>query len=139
MAKKPAQGSLLLPLHVFDASSLINIERNKKMKELRERKGSILIPEKIAFEVAFNSKIPSTAPLKKFVPDHPELVAKFTQDEEDEYLQLRSETGIDDGEAAAIAVAYKRKLPLVIEDEMGKTKAQSLGIPTKSWKEFLGI
>ncbi len=109
------------------------------MKELRERKGSILIPEKIAFEVAFNPKIPSTAPLKKFVPKHPELVTQFKQDEEDEYLQLRSETGIDDGEAAAIAVAYKRKLPLVIDDGMGKAKAKSLGISTKSWEEFLGI
>lgn len=133
------QGLLYQSLHVMDASSLINIERTKKMKLLRQNKGSVLIPEKIAREVAFAPGISRSKPLKKFILKHPELVTPFQNDEENEYLRLRSEPGIHDGEAAAIAVALKRKLPLVIDDVRGKTKAQSLSIPTKSWKEFLGI
>jgi predicted nucleic acid-binding protein len=118
--------------YVFDASSLINIERQKKMGELRKRKGGILIPEKVAVEV----NMPNS-PLNKFINKYPGVVISFQKTEEEEYLRVRSQVGIDDGEAAAIAVSSNRRLPLVIDDKKGKTKAENHGIKTLSWQDFI--
>lgn len=119
--------------YVFDASSLINIERNNKISHLRRRKGSILIPEKVALEV----NMPNS-PLHRFINKYPDVVTDFQVSEEEEYLRVRSQVGIDDGEAAAIAIATKRNLPLVIDDRKGKNKAENHGIQTLGWSDFLG-
>jgi len=118
--------------YVFDASSLINIERNKKIGRLRRRKGAVLIPEKVALEVDMPN-----SPLHRFISKYPDVVTPFQNSEEEEYLRTRSQVGIDDGEAAAIAVALKRKLPLVIDDRKGKTKAENHEIQTLRWNDFL--
>jgi len=118
--------------YVFDASSLINVERHKKMGELRRRKGGILIPEKVAVEV----NMPNS-PLHKFISKYPAVVTSFQKTEEEEYLRVRSQVGIDDGEAAAIAISSNRRLPLGIDDKKGKTKAGNHGIKTLSWQDFL--
>jgi len=118
--------------YVFDASSLINIERQKKMGELRKRKRGILIPEKVAVEV----NMPNS-PLHKFISKYPGVVTSFQKTEEEEYLRVRSQIGIDDGEAAAIAISTNRRLPLVIDDKKGKTKAENHGVKTLSWQDFL--
>lgn len=67
------------------------------------------------------------------------LQGKVFSGEKEQYLRVRSQVGIDDGEAAAIAIAIKRKLSLVIEDRKGKTKAENHGIKTLSWEDFLGV
>ncbi len=90
------------------------------------------MPEKVAEEV----KQPGS-PLKRFLDSYPSIIAPFTQEEEDLYLEVRAQPGIDDGEAAAIALAQSRKLPLVIEDKKGKSKAQNHGIRCLSSEEFL--
>lgn len=119
--------------YVFDASSLINIERNRKMTQLRRRRGEILIPEKVASEV----NIPNS-PLHGFISRYPQVITSFQNSEEEEYLRVRSQAGIHDGEAAAIAIASKRNLTLVIDDNKGKTKAENHKIQTLSWNDFLG-
>ena len=124
--------------YVFDACSLINIERDKKTSLLRQRKGSILIPEKVAFEVAFDPRIRSDTPLRHLLLRHPQMVTKFKNSEEVEYLRIRRQPGIGDGEAAAIAVAVKRQLPLVIDDIKGRQKAENHGVKTLSWRDFIG-
>jgi len=58
-------------------------------------------------------------------------------DEENEYLRIRSQPGIHDGEAAAIAISVIRGLPLIIDDKKGKEKAKSHQIQTSSWEDFL--
>lgn len=118
--------------HVFDASSLIYIERNKKMRQLRRRKGEVLIPEKVAEEVN-----KPRSPLSRLITRNPQIVTQFQNDEGQEYLRVRSQVGIDDGEAAAIAVALKRSLLLVIDDVKGKTKAENHGIKTLGWDRFI--
>jgi len=123
--------------YVFDACSLINIERYRKMNELRKRKGSIIIPEKVAYEVAYDPRIHSNAPLRKFILKYPQLITQFQDNEEKEYLQIRSQIGIDDGEASAITIALKRNLPLVIDDKKGREKAKNHNLKTLSWKDFL--
>lgn len=117
--------------YVFDASSLINMERSRKIGKL---KGQVLIPEKVAIEI----NQPNT-PLHRFISRFHQVITQFQNNEKEEYLSIRSQVGIDDGEAAAIAIAIKRKLPLVIEDRKGKTKAENHGIKTLSWEYFLGV
>lgn len=119
---------------VFDACSLINLKDNKKMRFLRKRKGEILIPEKVADELNQGYK---NDPLRKFIEKFPQTIAFFQNNEGDEYLRVRRQVGIGDGEAAAIAIAIKRNLPLVIDDKKGKEKAKNHGIETLGWQDFL--
>ena len=125
--------------YIMDASSLINIEHNTGINELEKRKGAILMPEQVAKEVAFNPKIKKTDPLRKFVIRNPQVITKFQNDEEVEYLRIMSQPGIGTGEASAIAVALNRNLPLVIDEKetKAKGKANNHGISTLSWQDFL--
>ena len=118
--------------YLFDSSSLINIERNKKMTILRKRRGEVLIPEKVATEI----NQPNT-PLHRFISKFYQVVTQFQNNEEEEYLRVRSQVGIDDGEAAAIAMAVKRRLPLVIDDKKGKKKAENHDVQTFAWQDFV--
>jgi len=118
--------------YLFDSSSLINIERHKKMTILRRRRGEVLIPEKVAVEV----NQPNT-PLHRFISKFHQVVTKFQNNEEEEYLRVRSQVGIDDGEAAAIAIAIKRRLSLVIDDKKGKEKAGDHDVQTFAWQDFV--
>jgi predicted nucleic acid-binding protein len=120
--------------HVFDASSLINIEAKNKIGDLRKRIDEIVIPQKVAYEI----DLPHT-PLAGLIKRYPEVVAQFRDDEETEYLRIRSQPGIHDGEASAITIALKRNLPLVIDDRKGKQKAENHGIKTLDWTAFLNL
>lgn len=119
--------------HVFDASSLIDIEGNRRIADLRRLRDMILMPEKVAKEISQ----PGT-PLERFVNKYPDTVTSFQPKEKDIYLRIRSQVGIDDGEAAAIAVAINRNLPLVIEDKKGRAKAANHGVKCIKWSDFLG-
>jgi predicted nucleic acid-binding protein len=131
MRKKGYQPGLFQ--YVFDTSSLINIERLKKMEHLRKRIGEIIIPEKVAEEINHPGK-----PLSNLVQKHPHVVAKFNgREEEEEYLRILRLPGMDPGEAAAIVIALRRKLPLVVDDKVGKATAKNYGLQTLSWKDFI--
>lgn len=133
MVKGFSKGTVLsLFRHVFDSSSLINIERRRQMKFLRQRSGEIMLPQKVAQEVK-----QSGSPLQRFLDKYPIVVESFNQEEEDLYLTIRVQPGIDDGEAAAIAIAQNRNLPLVIEDKKGRNKAENHGISCISSEEFV--
>ena len=122
---------------VLDSSSLINIDRKKKLNILRKRKAEVLIPEKVAYEVAFDPRIRSDDRLRRFIRKYPELVTPFQAGEEQIYLRIRSQIGIHDPDAAAIAIALKRRLQLVIDDIKAKQKAQNHGVTTLPWDEFI--
>ena len=125
--------------HIMDSSSLINIERNVGTRALEKRKGAILIPEQVANEVAFDPRVTKTDPLRRFVIKNPQVVIQFQDDEGEEYLRIVRQPGIGPGEASAMAVALKRKLPLVIDERETKArgKANNHGIATLSWQDFL--
>ncbi len=118
--------------YVFDSSSLISIERLRHMKVLRRRRNEAIVPEKVAGEV----DQPGT-PLANFLKRHPEVKVGLSQPEEDKYLEIRRQPGIDDGEAAAIALALNRALLLVIDDVKGRAKAQNHGINCLGWRDFV--
>ena len=123
----------------MDASSLINIQRNAGITALEKRKGAILISEKVAYEVAINPKIPKTDPLRQFVERNPQMITSFQNSEEEAYLSILREPGVDLGEASVIAIALKRNLPLVVDERDTKAtgKANHYGITTLKWQEFL--
>ena len=118
--------------HVFDSYSLIEIERKHHMTDLRKRRSEVVLPKKVAEEVGTRG-----TPLFRFIRHCPGVVSAFDSAEESAYLQIRSQVGIHDGEAAAIAVASVRKIPLVIEDKRGKAKAASHGVSCLTWNDFI--
>jgi predicted nucleic acid-binding protein len=123
--------------YVLDSSSLINIQQNEGVRILERRKGAILISEKIAEEVALDPRIRKSDPLRQFVLNNLEIITQFKNGEEEEYLRILKQQGIDPGEASAMAIALKRGLPLVIDDTKATGKAQNHGIKTWDWKKFV--
>jgi predicted nucleic acid-binding protein len=125
--------------YVIDSSSLINIEKNEGVKALEQRKGAILISKRVAYEVADDPKILKTDPLRKFVSRNPQVITQFQSNEEEEYLRILRQQGIDPGEASVMAIALKRRLPLVIDERDTKAtgKANNHRIKTLSWQKFL--
>jgi predicted nucleic acid-binding protein len=125
--------------NIIDASSLINIQRLHGKAGLEKIKDDILIPRQIAEEVAFHPKVRKNDPLRKFVIENPTIVTDLQGDEENEFYRLASEPGIDEGEAAAMAIALKRGWPLIIDERETKAtgKAKSLGIKTIHSRDFV--
>jgi len=125
--------------YVVDSSSLINIERKEGIKTLEQRKGAILISERVAYEVAYDPRILKTDPLRLFVLRNPRMITQFQNNEGEEYLRILKQQGIDAGEASAMAIALKRKHPLVIDERDTKAtgKANNHGVKTLSWQKFL--
>lgn len=125
--------------YVIDSSSLINIERNKGVRTLEQRRGAIIISEKVAYEVAGDPKILKTDPLRQFVMANPQIVTQFQNNEEEEYLMVLRQPGIDEGESSVISIASKRHLTLVIDERDTKAtgKAKNHGVNTLSWQKFL--
>ena len=125
--------------YVIDSSSLINIEQNRGVGDLKRRRAAILISERVEYEVARDPKILKADRLRQFVLDNPQMVTPFQIGEEMEYLRILRQPGIDPGEASVIAIASKRQLPLVIDERDTKAsgKARNHGIDTLRWQKFL--
>jgi predicted nucleic acid-binding protein len=137
MKKKPAP--LELWPCVMDSSSLINIQRKSGVRALERRKGRMVVPEKVAYEVAHDPRVLRADPLRKFILDNPEIVTSLEIGEEQEYLRIAAQPGIDPGEAQAMAIALTRKLPLVIDEKetRARGKANNHGISTLNAEDFM--
>lgn len=118
--------------YVFDACSLIYIERNNHMRNLRRRCTEVILPAKVAEEVQQPGQ-----PLTRFLDRYPDVVCQFTPAEENRYLEIRGQPGIDDGEAAAITLALSRDTPLVIDDQRGRAKAENHGLRCLGWQDWV--
>jgi predicted nucleic acid-binding protein len=127
--------------YVIDSTSLINIERREGIRALKIRKGAILISEEVAYEVAYHPRVLKTDPLRQFVVENPQILTPFQNNEEEQYLRILQQPGIDSGEASVIAIALKRRFPLVIDERDTKAtgKAKNHGVNTLSWQEFLKV
>ena len=102
------------------------------MHVLRARHAEIVIPAKVSEEVSSQ-----TSPLKRFIKRFPHVVVTLTKQEETRYLGLLGQRGVDPGEAASIAIAENRRLPLVIIDGVPKRLATRLGIKCINWRDFV--
>jgi predicted nucleic acid-binding protein len=120
---------------VFDASSLINLERHRQLSILSGLGSRAVIPPRVAREV----NTPRTD-LARWLAQNRERVTAFLPDESALYYQFRTQTTpeIHDGEASAMAVALNRGWILVIDDIAARRKAESHGIPCLSATELLG-
>jgi predicted nucleic acid-binding protein len=127
-----AQGLRSLFPKVFDSSSLISIEKSKRMPALRARKDEVILPRKVAEEVASQE-----SPLRRFVKRNPAVITDLTPKEQNRFLELMSEPNIDAGEAAAISVAEARGHPLVIADGAARRRAVRLGVNCIAWRDFV--
>jgi predicted nucleic acid-binding protein len=124
--------------YVMDSSALINIQRKRGVEYLKRRKGAILLPKQVEYEVALDPRVKKRDPLRQFVLKNPNIVTQFRDDEDEEFLKILRQPEIDDGEAAAIAIALKRGLPLVIDERNTKAtgKARNHGIKVLKSEEF---
>lgn len=104
------------------------------MEVLRTRSSEVVVPEKLARDELLGRD----SPVRRFIRKNPEVVTPMTAIEDRRYLELLKEPGIHKGEAAAIAVAEVRHLPLVIDDGSARRTARRLGIRCLRWKEFGG-
>jgi len=120
--------------YVFDASSLIKLEKPNRLSILADLSARVFIPYRIAREI----NTPRTD-LERWLSQNHERVTHFLPEEHELYYQFYTQTQpkIHDGEAAALAVALNRGATLVIDDNTAKAKAESHGIYCLSVNEFL--
>lgn len=102
------------------------------MGYLRKRRDAVIVPMKVAEEV-----MQPATPLKRFLDRYPDVITSFNLTEEDQYLEMRAQPGIDDGEAAAITLALSRGLPLIIDEKKGRSKAENHALRCLSWQDFV--
>ena len=114
------QGVSALP-YVFDSSSLIELERSKRLRPLRQPGLSVIIVDRVAKEV----QKPRT-PLERWISRHPANITRLLPDEGSTYLKLLAQTepSIHDGEAAALAICLHRGGTLVTDDRAAARKAR---------------
>ena len=109
--------------YVFDASSLINLERQNKLWHLTEHGDSVVIHYRIAKEVTKNPR----SDLAEWVARHPDRITHtFLTQESELYIRLRQQRTpkIQDPDAIAIAIAWYRKGFLVCDDNAALQKAK---------------
>lgn len=96
---------------VTDSTCLIVLERIERLNLLSALFDSIFIPPAVQQE--FGIHLPW---LQVEIPT-------------DEGMILTLKMLVDDGEAEAIALAYQKKLPIILDDRQARTVAKNLKIP----------
>ena len=123
-------------VYVFNASSLINLERNKSLRVLEQLAQSrrLVIPDRVAREV----NAPRN-PLESWLSRNRKTVTGLLPEEGTLYLQYLRQTHpkIHDGEAAALAVAAHRGCTVVIDDRSALQKAAEHNISHLTSGAFL--
>jgi len=120
--------------YVLDSSSLIHVERSSDLRKLPPPNVRLFIPDRVAREVNKPRQ-----PLERWLQRHYSLVTRMLPDEGRDYLTFRiqPETKLDDGEAAALAVAVNRDAALVTDDMAAQRKAASHGVRCLGTTDFL--
>lgn len=131
-----ARSSKPTPKYVFDASSLICIEKNDLWDSIKSSKDQIVISNIVAKEV---SEGPEGKRFRSFLEKHPEVVTSFTEEEGIKYLEILAQSGrIHEGEASTVTLAMMRsELMLVCNDTAGRKKAKKHKISLTYWKVFV--
>ena len=114
-------------VYVLDSCSLIHLEHRSDLKKLPPVDSRLFVPHRVAREV----NKPRTR-LHTWLKKHPHVVTQFVGDEGHLYLLFLRER-LDDGEAAALAIAEQRNATLVTDDKAARALAgqrQVRAIPT---------
>jgi predicted nucleic acid-binding protein len=123
-------------MYVFNASSLINLERAGSLRVLDKlaQNQRLVIPDRVAREVNAPRK-----PLENWLRRNRRSVTDLLPQESSLYLQYLRQTHpkIHDGEAAALAVAAHRGCTVVVDDRSALQKAAEHNIPHLTSGAFL--
>ena len=122
--------------YVFDASSLINLERQNKLWHLSEHGDLVVIHQRIAKEVTRNPR----SDLAVWISRHPDKITRtFLPQESELYIRLRQQKTpkIHDPDAIAIAIAWYRKGILVCDDNPALQKANHYGVVYLTVDQFV--
>ncbi|MDP1573610.1 MAG: DUF3368 domain-containing protein [Coxiellaceae bacterium] len=110
---------------IADASPLIAFGSIDKLSILFKLFGKVVIPEVVAAECLADKKRPGAVAIGKAIHDEKiQIVHASTETNETNDVL----TTLDDGEAAAIALAHSLNLPLIIDEKRGRDVAKKLGI-----------
>ena len=125
------------PAYIFDASSLINLERQDKLRHLSELGHLVVIHERIAKEVSKNPR----SDLAKWIVRHPDRInhAPLLADESTLHVRLRQQRTpkVHDPEAIALAIAWHRKGILVCDDNAALWKANHHSVTCLKVDQFV--
>lgn len=123
------------PSYIFDASSLINLERQDKLWHLSEHGDLVVIHHRIAKEV---TKSPRSG-LAEWIARHNRITYTFLPQEGELYLRLLQQKTpkIHDADAVAIAIAWYRKGILVCDDNSALRKANHYGVDCLTVDQFV--
>lgn len=122
------------PAYVLDATSLIHFERSSDLRRLSTVEVKLFIPDRVAREVNR-----PRYPLQRWLEENLRLVTKMLPEESRSYLKfkIQPETRLDDGEAAALAIALQRSAQLVTDDAAAQRKATSHGVAWLGTGDFV--
>ena len=124
-----------IPAYIFDASSLINLERQNKLWHLSEHGDLVVIHHRTAKEVA-----KSRTDLAEWISKHPDRITyTFLTEEGKLYIRLRQQKipKVQDPDAIAIAIAWYRKGILVCDDTAALQKANHYSVTCLTVNQFV--
>lgn len=122
--------------YFFDASTLINLERQGKLGPLSELGNLVVIHERIAGEVSKDPRSDLAVWLKR----NPKSITRtFLPQETELYVKLRQQRTpkVHDPEAIAIALAAHRNGILVCDDGAARQKANHYGVACMTVDQFI--
>ncbi len=123
---------MALPAYVLDSCSLIHLERTSDLTRLPAGQARTFVPYRVAKEV----NLPRTR-LSTWLRNHSRIVTQFVREEGRLYLEFVRD-GLDDGEAAALAVAANRAATLVSDDKAARRMAESKRVRCIGTATYMG-
>ncbi|MDF1537549.1 MAG: DUF3368 domain-containing protein [Candidatus Thorarchaeota archaeon] len=110
---------------VSNASPLIHLAKAGNLSLLKDMFGEIMIPEEVFKEVCGAQDTPDSVVISDAVNDGWVRIIRLVSGDAN---LLAKSSGIDIGEAATILLAKKESALLLIDDKMGRSAAEILGV-----------
>jgi len=109
---------------IADSSPLIAFGSIDKLSVLSQLFGKVVVPAVVANECLLDKTRPGAVAIAKAIDD--KLIQICTTSEPHQPDDILAT--LDDGEAAAIALAHSLNLPLIIDEKLGRDVAKKLGV-----------
>lgn len=113
---------------VSNSGPLIHLARIDRLKLLKELFGKVIIPLEVKLEVVDRGKDEGMADAFLIEIEIENGWIEIDQSDKSTVKEIAESAGIDIGEAAAIMLARRRKLPVLIDDLAPRRFAAGLGL-----------
>ncbi|MBU4076808.1 MAG: hypothetical protein KKD46_04320 [Euryarchaeota archaeon] len=113
---------------VSNSGPLIHLARIDRLKLLKELFGKVIIPHEVKLEVVDRGKDEGMADAFLIEIEIENGWIEIEQGNKDTVKEIAESAGIDIGEAAAIMLARRRELPVLIDDLAARRFAAGLGL-----------